>query len=453
MPPRLTADIKEHICRIAHECDIRSTGDDTQQPPAGARHFSRLCFELTHVDSEWRRVGLRYAWHTVYVDDRLPHDTIAEMRTTHGRHTRKLWVQVSFGGIASHYRRYSHARDNSDIQPFCDLHRWPRLHDLEISYAHKCAFPALAAYIEPRLGPVRRLTISGRVPIDMRRGALVMKSEHLQEIYFRALPRGGDSLLPILGPNDPSLLLPVSDLVRAITLTALIDTKTVRWVLAQTRPQLERLSVIGLSASQLTAAGLQCQSNSAAAGPPASRTWTRLRVLVVSVRAGAVGDALVRLDLDAAEFPQLERLSVAGLAHPAAATHDPPPLVTYGGMFTKVWPRLAHLYLPTLSCDDAWSVVRTVPKLATIRVQPTQGPLGLCTLQRLLASLLPSRRIVVSCASTPARRAGERASRPRLRSESFDVASSFCAEAATAQGIGGSTRVCTTRLVDYWRFA
>ncbi|KAJ2772109.1 hypothetical protein IWQ56_001524, partial [Coemansia nantahalensis] len=234
-------------------CDIRLAGDDAQHPPTGARHFARLCFALTHVDSEWRRVGLRHAWHTVYVDDRLPHSAIAEMRAAHGRHTRKMWVQVTFGGIASHYRRYLHARDNWDIQPFCDLHRWPRLRDLEISYEHKCAFPALAAYIEPRLGAV----------------------------------------------------------------------------LAQMRGQLEKLSVIGLVA----------------------------------------GDARARLDLDAVEFPRLERLLIAGQVHPSAGARDQPPLVSCRGMFAKVWPKLTHLCLPTLSSEDARAIGRTMPRLANICVR------------------------------------------------------------------------------------
>ncbi|KAJ2791742.1 hypothetical protein H4R20_006826, partial [Coemansia guatemalensis] len=218
MLPQLNVDIKERICQIASLHNIFH--DECSTPTwAGPKQFARVCVTLTHVDSSWRKVGIRHAWHTVYIDDRLAERVISDIRTLHGRHTRKLWIQVKFKSIASHYRRYVLTHENTDFQPFCDLLKWPRLSDLEIAYTHKCAFPGLAAYLAPRLGNIRRLTITGRVPIDMRRGALLMRSACLEEIHFCAIPREDDSLSSISSPSDPILSLPTAQKIQAITLT------------------------------------------------------------------------------------------------------------------------------------------------------------------------------------------------------------------------------------------
>ncbi|KAJ2315029.1 hypothetical protein IWW52_004136, partial [Coemansia sp. RSA 2704] len=176
---------------------------------------------------EWRLAGMRHAWQTLYIDDLLASSSIIAIRLAHGAYTRKLWIQVRFQSIASHYRRYALTHENTDIQPFCDLALWPRLTDLEIVYAHKCAFPGLTSYLEPRLGRIRRLTVSGRVPIDMRRGALLLRSAFLEEIHFFALPREDDSLSSIASHSDPILSRPFANSVRELTLTALIDIRIV----------------------------------------------------------------------------------------------------------------------------------------------------------------------------------------------------------------------------------
>ncbi|KAJ2455268.1 hypothetical protein EV183_001004, partial [Coemansia sp. RSA 2336] len=247
---RLNADIKERICQIAHDHDSIHIAD-TAFAAIGPRHFSTLCLVLTHVDSEWRHVGLRYAWRTLFIDDELPGPTMTLIRKTYGRYTRKLWIQLKFQSIASHYRRYALTHENMDVRPFYDLLQWPSLLDLEIAYTHKCAFPGLAAYLQPRLGRVRRLTITGRVPIDMRRSALLMSSPWLEEIHFRALPREDDSLSSFFSHNDSTMYSKPAPNIQALTISSLIDIRVASAVLAKSKPHLQKLELLGMSCLQL----------------------------------------------------------------------------------------------------------------------------------------------------------------------------------------------------------
>ncbi|KAJ2467686.1 hypothetical protein GGI02_003954, partial [Coemansia sp. RSA 2322] len=234
--PPLNIDIKERICQAAHVYGVHQTKKSALSGQRStSRQFSTLNFTLAKVDREWRRVALKYAWHTVYVDDCMTEGALETTRMAYGRYTRKLCVQIKFKGIASHYRRYSQTHENADFQPFCDLHLWLNLRELEIVYAHKCAFPGLAKYLEPRLGNIGVLTIKGRVPIDMRRSAMFLKSGRLLEVNFRSLPREDDSISTISDLNDPILAHQVSNTITSLSLSTLIDVRIVRSVLASTR--------------------------------------------------------------------------------------------------------------------------------------------------------------------------------------------------------------------------
>ncbi|KAJ2160089.1 hypothetical protein GGF46_002547 [Coemansia sp. RSA 552] len=339
---------------------------------------------------------MRHAWNTVYIDDQLGTEAIRGIRDAYGHYTRKLWVQVTFRSIVSHYRRrYSltvHGESSELLQPFCELTQWPHIEELEIDYAHKCAFPGLAAYLEPRLGTVKRLTICGQVPVDMRRAALLLYTNHLEEIHFRALPRGDDSVSVISGHRDPILQLPVGLQVRVITLTALIDIRIIRAVLAKARGALEGLNLEGLTPSQLIVAGVSCQDISTSK-LPAAQCWTRLTCLGIRLVVDEVDDdeggaaMTLRLVLDAAEFPQLVNLRVVSFGPPLARA------IAYGKTFSRSWPSLRHLTLPGLGNGEAWCIARNVANLSTLRVsgmvKAASGLFNASGLLSLLASPLP----------------------------------------------------------------
>ncbi|KAJ2302703.1 hypothetical protein IWW55_003290 [Coemansia sp. RSA 2706] len=397
MAPQLNADIKERICQIAHAQDAQHIAEPSHPGP---RHFSTLCAVLTHVDSEWRLAGMRHAWQTLYIDDLLASSSIIAIRLAHGAYTRKLWIQVRFQSIASHYRRYALTHENTDIQPFCDLALWPRLTDLEIVYAHKCAFPGLTSYLEPRLGRIRRLTVSGRVPIDMRRGALLLRSAFLEEIHFFALPREDDSLSSIASHSDPILSRPFANSVRELTLTALIDIRIVCAVLGRARQQLRRLELIGMSSEQLATAGLLRLTGSAQ--PTHSRVWTQLAVLAIGLLVYTNEGSPVCVNLDASEFPQLRTLAITDCPRSSAFAPDSPTRISYEQTFAKDWERLTRLRLPALSNGDAWAVAKRTPRLATLHVQ---SGLSLCEdsvmsatgLWHLLTAAIPLNTVCVSC--------------------------------------------------------
>ncbi|KAJ2188037.1 hypothetical protein EV181_002431, partial [Coemansia sp. RSA 532] len=301
MGTELNADIKERICQAAYALDARHAPDHTHPLP---RHFATSCIALTHTSSSWRHTALRYAWRTLYIDDTLS-NSISSIRTARGFYTRKLWIHVQFRTLTTHYRRYASTHENTRVQPFCDIALWPQLDDVEIVYAHKCAFPGLAAYLEPRMGRVRRLTVSGRVPIDMRRSVVLLQSPNIEEIHFRAVPREDDSVSSISSHNDPVLSLSLAPSVSALTMTTLVDIRIVRSVLAKARGQLKRLELIGMTSEQLATVGVFCQYNA----QPSARVWTQLCALTVRLAVNN-DESLVCVHLAATEFPQLEALAI-----------------------------------------------------------------------------------------------------------------------------------------------
>ncbi|PIA18061.1 hypothetical protein COEREDRAFT_85525 [Coemansia reversa NRRL 1564] len=404
MTLQLNADIKERICQIANQYNIFHEDCDTSTWTK-PKQFARVCVTLTHVDSLWRKVGIRHAWNTVYVDDRLAERVISDIRVVHGQHTRKLWIQVKFKSIASHYRRYVLTHENTDFQPFCDLLKWSQLSDLEIAYTHKCAFPGLAAYLAPRLGNIRRLTITGRVPIDMRRGALLMRSACLEEIHFCAIPREDDSLSSISSPGDPILSLPTAQKIQAITLTSLIDIRIASSVLAKTRQQLAKLELVGLSIAQLMAVGLIRPSTDTHLRPR-QQIWKCLVRLTIKPYTIADENIPTCLCLEAAEFPQLMYLAISEYERPAFAISEHPLRISYEGTFAKEWPMLTHIHLPALGNSDILLIAKSLPRLATIRVKSDHMFASECLIDaqgllQLLASSLPLLTIIFDCYAMP----------------------------------------------------
>ncbi|KAJ2497773.1 hypothetical protein GGH96_004825 [Coemansia sp. RSA 1972] len=348
MSPQLNADIKERICQAAHALDAHHAPNHTHPLP---RHFATSCMALAHTSSSWRHIAYRYAWRTIYIDDMLS-NSISSIRIARGTHTRKLWIHVQFRTLTTHYRRYAQTHESS-VQPFCDIALWPRLDDVEIVYAHKCAFPGLAAYLEPRLGRVRRLTVSGRVPIDMRRSFVLLQSQWIEEIHFQAVPREDDSVSSISSHNDPVLALSLAPSVSALTMTTLVDIRIVRLVLVKARTQLKRLELIGMSSEQLATAGVFCQYSA----QPSARVWTQLCVL--TVRMAVNDESLVCVRLDATEFPRLEALAIVDNPGFGTVVPEHPTRISYEKSFAKQWPRLTHLRLQALSNNDAWAVARS----------------------------------------------------------------------------------------------
>ncbi|KAJ2543449.1 hypothetical protein GGH12_003593 [Coemansia sp. RSA 1822] len=392
MGPHLNADIKERICQAVHVLDAQHAPDHAHPLP---RHFATSCMALTHTNSSWRHIAYRYAWRTLYIDDMLS-SSITSIRIARGTHTRKLWIHVQFHTLAIHYRRYASTHENTRVQPFCDIALWPHLDDVEIVYAHKCAFPGLAAYLEPRLGRVRRLTVSGRVPIDMRRSIVLLQSRWIEEIHFCALPREDDSLSSISSHNDPVLNLSLAPSVSALTITTLVDIRIVRSVLAKARAQLKRLELIGMSSEQLATIGVFCQYNAQSA-----HAWTQLCVLTVRM-AVDYNESLVCVRLDAAEFPRLEALAIVDNPGSKAVVPEYPTRISYEKSFAKQWPRLSRLRLQALSNDDTWAIARFVPQLSTLRVC---SDLYLCSesmpsatgLWHLLATAAPLQAVSINC--------------------------------------------------------
>ncbi|KAI9474499.1 hypothetical protein BX667DRAFT_525792, partial [Coemansia mojavensis] len=377
MLPRLNADIKERICQIAHDHDsIHVT--DTTFAAIGPRHFSTLCLALTHIDSEWRQVGLRYAWRTLFVDDELSGSTMTSIRKTYGKYTRKLWIQLKFRSIASHYRRYALTHDNMDVRPFYDLPQWPSLLDLEIAYTHKCAFPGLAAYLQPRLGRIHRLTITGRVPIDMRRSALLMSSPWLEEIHFSALPREDDSLSSIFNHNDSTLYSKPAPNIRALTISSLIDIRVACAVLSKSKQRLQKLKVLGMSFEQLITIGvLSSQDHSSRAH---KHVWSELQSLSIKLVINHAENSPVFLRMDSAEFPALEALKISDSPFSAMCVSDRPVQILYGSTFAKEWPLLKYLHLQALSDQDVQLVAKHLPQLKALRVHTNLRLVSQCTL-------------------------------------------------------------------------
>ncbi|KAJ2594362.1 hypothetical protein H4R99_005810 [Coemansia sp. RSA 1722] len=363
----LNIDIKERICQAAFSYDIHQT-----EPTTTPYQFSLLAFALTHVDSEWRRVALKYAWHTIYINEPATEQVLEDIQATHGRYTRKLCIHVKFKSILSHYRRYSLTHENTDFQPFCSLSLWPQLSELEINYTHKCAFPGLASYLEPRIGNIRKLTIRGRVPIDMRRGALFLSSEYLEEIRIEALPKNDDSLSTVSSHDDPLLSLPISEHITSLSLTTLIDIRIIRLVLATTRGRLNKLELSGMCPAQLATVGISRLAQEIHSDKP--RLWTRLRVLRLRLCMQQGDSESVQINMNASEFPQLESLHISD-CFPEKSASDHPSRISYEQTFTKAWPQLTDLHLPAFSNLDARAVAQCIPGLVRLCVQSV-CPLG-----------------------------------------------------------------------------
>ncbi|KAJ1992594.1 hypothetical protein GGI25_000095 [Coemansia spiralis] len=398
MLPRLNIDVKERICQIAHahQLNVQDAGvlSDLRQI-----QFANLTFTLTHVDSQWRRVAMRYAWHTVYVDDCLPNDIFHSIHTVYARYTRKLCVMVRFRGIVSHYRRYSMTHENADLQPFCHLHMWPQLEELDITYAHKCGFPGLASYIEPRLCNVRKLTVRGRLPIDMRRAVLFLNSPKLKEMHVRAFLRDDDSLSTISNYGDPILLMPIASSLSTITLTTAIDVRIIRAVLDRGRQQLKKVALIGLCPAQLVATGVTRAFTDLV--EKRERVWSSLKMLNIKICMHLLGNAPAKVYLNATEFPSLECLKITDCSS-AISVSDHPLSVVYGQSFSKTWLRLRYLYIMALSDHDSMLVSQYMPYLAKLDVQSMQilKPECLMTalgLWHLLTSALPLSAIRLTC--------------------------------------------------------
>ncbi|KAJ2852260.1 hypothetical protein IWW36_000403 [Coemansia brasiliensis] len=335
MFPRLNGDIKERICQIAHSYDSKRIADTTFAA-IGPRHFSTSCVVLTHVDSEWRYVGLRYAWHTLFVDDELSGPTMSLIRKIYGKYTRKLWVQLKFQSIASHYRRYALTHENMDVRPFYDLPQWPSLLDLEIVYTHKCAFPGLATYLQPRLGRIRRLTITGRVPIDMRRSALLTYSPWLEEIHFKALPREDDSLSSIFNHSDPALFSTLAPNIQALTISSLIDIRITSAVLSKAKQHLHKLRLLGMLSEQLVTIGVLCSQDDSSQAR--KHVWSGLQSLSIKLLVNSAEDTPVFLRLDSTEFPVLKALEISDSSCAAMCISEHPVRIFYGSTLAKEWP-------------------------------------------------------------------------------------------------------------------
>ncbi|KAJ2745282.1 hypothetical protein GGI20_002305 [Coemansia sp. BCRC 34301] len=401
MPPLLNIDIKELICQAAHVHQTR-TFSGLQ---SWSRQFSILGHTLARVDREWRLVAQKYAWHTLYVDDCPTSDTLADIRATYGRYTRKLCIHIKFKGIASHYRRYSQTSENADFQPFSELSLWPKLRELEIVYAHKCAFPGLAKYLEPRLGSICILTIKGRVPVDMRRSAMFLKSSSLLEVNVRSLPRADDSVSTISHHNDPILTYRVAESVTSISLSTLIDVRIIRLVLATTRLQLQRLELIGLRPAQLAAVGLS-RLDQDIHNPALWRSpWSSLAFLSIKLCTHSDDGAVSRVNMDADEFPRLACLALVDCS-PSIAASEHALMFSYEQTLTKEWSSLRCLQVLALSDHDACMLAQCAPRMSTIRVQSvriidTNSLASACGLWRLLASPLPLALITFSCVVGP----------------------------------------------------
>ncbi|KAJ1814317.1 hypothetical protein LPJ60_006074, partial [Coemansia sp. RSA 2675] len=308
---------------------------------------------------------------------------------------------IKFKGIASHYRRYSQSLDSADFQPFSDLSLWPRLRELEIVYAHKCAFPGLAKYLEPRLGSICVLTIKGRVPIDMRRNAMFLKSSSLLEVNVRSLPRADDSVSTISHHNDPILTYRVAESITSISLSTLIDVRIIRSVLASTRLQLHRLELIGLRPAQLAAVGLSRLDQDIQHPAFRRSPWTSLVSLSIKLCTHLEDSVVARINLDAGEFPRLAHLAITDCSPSIAATEHPLRF-SYEQTFSREWPNLRCLRALALGDRDACLLSQCAPRLSIIRIQSVRIIEGrslasACGLWHLLLSPQPLTSVTFSC--------------------------------------------------------
>ncbi|KAI8323085.1 hypothetical protein GQ54DRAFT_125189 [Martensiomyces pterosporus] len=386
MLPALNIDIKERISEV-----ISQRRWNTSESKAGLAGTWNNSLVLSHVDSEWRRVALRHVWSTVYVDTPRIEAVLPLIRSTHGRYTRKLYVRVQFRSIDTFYRRYTQTDENANLQPFCELSLWPSLVELEVDYVHKCAFPGLAKYLQPRLGGIRVLTISGRVPIDMRRDALFLQSDSLHEICFRAAPTEGDSLSTVSRYPDPILSQKVSSSITHITLTALIDIRIIRWVMSSLALQLKRLEILGLSAEQLLYVGVACADREASWRTP--HTWPALESLSIVLSIAPEFSPMVSVCLDASGFPQLRLLCISASITLPLRQAEYSTALSFGQTFARTWPNVVRLELPVLGDRDAKMIAQNVPSLMVIGIQPASAtslaPLpGIRELWHLLTSPL-----------------------------------------------------------------
>ncbi|KAJ2335365.1 hypothetical protein GGI00_001398 [Coemansia sp. RSA 2681] len=401
MLPLLNIDIKELICQVVHAHQAKALSG----PRSWSRQFTALSHTLAGVDREWRLVAQKYAWHTLYVDDSPAPATLADIRAAYGRHTRKLCIQIKFKGIASHYRRFSQTNDDVDFQPFSELLLWPKLRELEIFYAHKCAFPGLAKYLEPRLGSISVLTIKGRLPLDIRRSVMFLRSSSLLEVNVRSLPRADDSVSTISHHNDPILTHRVAESISSISLSTLIDVRIIRSVLATTRVQLKRLELIGLRPTQLATVGLsrleQDIHNSALRRSP----WANLAHLSIRMCTHSDDGSMSRINMDANEFPRLSYLAFIDCSPSIAATEHSL-MFSYEQTFAKEWPSLRHLRVLALDDHDAYMLTQCAPQLSTICVQSVRvidanSLVSTHGLWRLLVSPLPLMSITFACVLGP----------------------------------------------------
>ncbi|KAJ1724478.1 hypothetical protein LPJ53_001248 [Coemansia erecta] len=384
---QLNTDIKERISYAARKHSIsRSSPCEGSSPPA--EQFAQLAFTLTHVDRAWRHVALKHAWHTVHLTTPALDPLIPSLLHAHGaRHTRRLIVKVHFKSILSHYRRYTQTHEESECQPFGSLGEWRALRVLEVEYMHKCAFPGLAAYLEPRMQGVSRLVVRGRVPVDMRRAVVFLQADGLRCVEIEGQPAVDDSLSTVSSHGDALLARRLGASITSLRLSTLVDIRIVRAILGNTsdaRMQLCELKLHAFGPAQLTAIELSRAARDIHVSKP--RVWHSLHTLSLHISL-ASDDDIPAVSLDADEFPQLVRLCI----RPAEPEYMQDDLVrgrmAYAQTFAKPWRALEHVRLGWAGAADIRDVGGAVAGLLSLRVDILGGPIGGSAVCSLLADL------------------------------------------------------------------
>ncbi|KAJ1817228.1 hypothetical protein LPJ75_001782 [Coemansia sp. RSA 2598] len=199
----------------------------------------------------------------------------------------------------------------------------------------------------------------------MRRGALFLRSQRLEEIRIKALPKNDDSLSTVSSHNDPLLSLPISEHITSLSLTTLVDIRIIRSVLATARGHLSRLELSGLCPAQLATVGISRLGQNIRGSAPSP--WIRLRALRIRLCMLQGDDAPVQINIVASEFPQLASLRISD-CFPDRAASEYPSGISYKQTFSKTWPLLADLHLPAMSNSDAQAIAQYVPGLARLSV-------------------------------------------------------------------------------------
>ncbi|KAJ2780348.1 hypothetical protein GGI15_003570 [Coemansia interrupta] len=371
---QLNIDIKESISYAARKYSISRSISGEENPPE--EQFAQLAFTLTHVDRAWRHVGLKHAWHTVYLTTPALDPLISSILHDHGAlHTRRLVVKVYFKSILSHFRRYKQTHEESECQPFGNLGAWRALRELEIEYMHKCAFPGLAAYLEPRIKGLRRLVVRGRVPVDMRRAVVFLQAEGLTHVAVEGEPTADDSLSTVSSPNDALLAGQLGASITSLHLTTLVDIRIVRAILGSTsdaRIRLRNLALHGFGPLQLATIELSRAFRDIHVSKP--WVWLSLRTLVLNVSLPP--DVPPIVSLDSAEFPCLTQLHICPAHSRRSQDGVACKKVAYAQTFAKPWRALEHVRLGYAGGSDIRDVGRAVGRLASLRVDMLGGPVS-----------------------------------------------------------------------------